>query len=99
LGLKPILTLYEGKVEPVTAVASRSKAIARLRSMTINGLADGTHAQMGVFYTGVPDEARRLADDLSTAIKPDYMLVCEAGPIIAVYTGPNALGIFSYCDS
>jgi fatty acid kinase fatty acid binding subunit len=95
-GLRPVLILDKGRVEPVTAVPTWSRAVTRLQSLVINSLAGCTHVHLAVIHVAAPDEARQLADELVGAIQPEQMLFCEAGPTIATHTGPGALGVASY---
>jgi DegV family protein with EDD domain len=99
LGLKPVLTMQNGQVEPVTTAPTRARALARLRSMVIDGLADYPGAQLAVFHVAAYEEARRLADDLAAVVKPTYLLFCEVGPVVATHTGPGTLAVAFYSDT
>lgn len=98
LGLKPILTLYDGQVEPVRTVPSRSQALARLRSMVTSNLIGCTGVHMAIFHVAADEEARQLADELAEAIQPAHLLFCEAGPVIATHSGPGALAVAFYSE-
>jgi DegV family protein with EDD domain len=98
LQMKPILIIQEGELEPLEQVRTKPKAIARLRQLVIDGLAGRTNVHLSVVHTAVPDEARRLQEDLTAVVEPTYTLFCEAGPIISSHTGPGALVAVFYSD-
>jgi len=98
LQMKPILTLQEGRIEPLEQVRTKPKAVARLRQLVIDGLAGRTDVQLSIFHTATPDEARRLESDLVAVVEPAHVLFCEAGPIIATHVGPGAVGVAFYSD-
>jgi DegV family protein with EDD domain len=98
LQMKPLLTLNEGHIEPLEQVRTKPKAVARLRQLVTDGVIGRTHVHLGIAHTAVPDEGRRLQEDLAALIEPAHLLFAEAGPIIATHTGPGALGVAFYSD-
>jgi DegV family protein with EDD domain len=97
-GLRPVLILEKGRIEPVSAVPTWSRAVARLQSLVVNSLAGCTHVHLAIIHVAALNEARRLADELTAAIRPEHLLLCEAGPTVATHTGPGALGVASYYE-
>ncbi len=96
LGLKPVLTMHNGQIEPVTTMPSRARAVARLHSLVLESLAGCAQAQMAVFHVGAHDEARQMAGDLTAEVSVSHLLICEAGPVVAAHTGPGALAVAFY---
>jgi DegV family protein with EDD domain len=90
LNIKPILTVRAGVVIPVERVRTWRKAIDRLAE-----LARG-HAPLeglGILHVGNPGDAALLADRLHDLTPDRDALIGEAGPVIATYAGPGAVGV------
>lgn len=98
LQMKPLLTLQEGHIEPLETVRTKPKAIARLRQLVADGLAGRASIRLAIAHSAVPDEARRLEDDLVAVMEPVYTLFCEIGPVVATHGGPGVLGVAFYSD-
>ncbi len=90
LMIKPILTLRDGEVHPMTRVRSRAagrdylyKFVAGFK--TIDGLA--------VEHATTPDEAAQLADRLGALYPRDKIVMSNVSPVIGTYVGPHVLSV------
>jgi DegV family protein with EDD domain len=100
LSVKPILIFDEGEVAPFKRVRGRSKALAELERIFVEGTQDASGLHVGVGHA----DARADADELTrrlTAARPNASLdiVTTLGPVIGTHGGPGTLGLFWFDDS
>jgi len=93
LQMKPILTVKNGKLEPLERVRTMSKALARLKEIVISDLTNVPNAEVAIIHAAAPAAAEQLANELATALKTHKPLIVEAGPDIAAHSGPGAIGV------
>ncbi|MFC2062929.1 DegV family protein [Chloroflexota bacterium] len=89
LNVKPMITLREGEVVPAGQVRSRSKGIERLSSFVESATSID---DLAIAYNTTPDEARALAERLSSLVKQEVRLV-RLGTTLGVHMGPGALAV------
>ncbi len=90
LRLKPILTVRDGEVQPLTRVRSRAKALDELFSLVARF---ERVTDIAVLHTTTPEDAAQLAGR-ARAAKPDArMLLGRFGPALGVHGGPGMVGI------
>lgn len=90
LSIKPIIRVDDGEVAPVERVRTRSKAIERMFE-----LASGMPRAKEMFIGCGGDESDALAfvERLRPLLPHTDLKIGHLGPVVGVYTGPNALGI------
>jgi DegV family protein with EDD domain len=93
LQMKPILTIKEGKVEPLERVRTSGKAVARLKEIVLQDLKGKADPKICVMHAAAPEMGRQLADELAKELGIQPPLVLEAGPAIATHAGPGAVGV------
>ncbi|RME81879.1 MAG: DegV family protein [Caldilineae bacterium] len=93
LQMKPILTLRDGRVEPVERQRTFKKALARLKELVIAEAAPGADAQLTIMHAASPDIAQALADDLKTALDAPEVMMMNLVPAIVTHAGPGALAV------
>ena len=98
LNLKPLLTIKDGIVQPVTKVRSRRKALATLFQILDEELAGKERIQMAVLHVAAPEEADRLAEQLVDRYHPVEMIHAECGPVVGTHVGPGTLGVAYYAE-
>ena len=98
LNLKPLLSIQDGIVQPVTKVRSRRKALATLVQLLDEELAGKERIQMSVLHVAAPDEADRLAEQLVDRYHPAEMIHAECGPVVGTHAGPGTLGVAFYAE-
>jgi DegV family protein with EDD domain len=98
LNLKPLLTIKDGIVQPVTKVRSRRKALATLLQILDEELAGKEHIQMAVLHVAAPEEAVQLAEQLVERYQPVEMIHAECGPVVGTHVGPGTLGVAYYAE-
>ena len=98
LNLKPLLTIKDGIVQPVTKVRSQRKALATLIELLDEELAGKERIQMAVLHVAAPEEADQLAEQLVDRYHPAEMLRTECGPVVGTHAGPGTLGVAYYAE-
>jgi DegV family protein with EDD domain len=93
LQMKPIITIKDGKLEPLERVRTMSKAIARLKEIVIQDVAGKPPPKVVVMHAHAADTAQQIADDLCAQLKIDRPMIIEAGPAVATHSGPGAVGV------
>ena len=90
LNVKPILTIKDGEFVPVGQVRSRSKGIERLFDFA-KDTAD--IEDLAVIYSTTPDEAKSLAERISSTLSLKQVRIARLGPVLGVHGGPGVLAI------
>lgn len=98
LNLKPVLTISDGVVTPLTKVRSRRKALGTVVRILDEQLAGAQGIHMGVLHIACPDEAAHLAEHLEGRFHPVEMVRAECGPVIGTHAGPGTVGVVVYVD-
>jgi DegV family protein with EDD domain len=93
LQMKPILTIKDGKVEPLERVRTSGKAVARLKEIVLQDLKDQKESSVCIMHAAAPELAKQVADDLARELSIKTPLILEAGPAIATHAGPGAVGV------
>jgi DegV family protein with EDD domain len=96
LSLKPVMHLVDGKLEPVSATRTRSKAITRMIEAASEGLDMDAPIGGGILHVAAPEDAEVVAGLFRERYAPQEMMMVEVTPIIGVHVGPNALGVIAY---
>ncbi len=96
LSLKPVMHLVDGKLEPVSATRTRSKAITRMVEAASAGLDMAAPIGAGILHVAAPKDAEIVAGLFREMYAPQEMMTVEVTPIIGVHVGPNALGVIAY---
>lgn len=90
LAVKPILTLKDGEVAPLTRVRSRTAGIDYL----YNFVAGYPKIEaLAVEYATTPDEAEQLAKRLGALYPVDNIIRATVSPVIGTYVGPHVLSV------
>jgi DegV family protein with EDD domain len=90
LSVKPILTMSEGELAPLTRVRSVSAGIDYL----FNYAAGFSNIEgMAVEHATTPAEADKLVERLGTIYPKERIYRAVISPVIGTYSGPNAMAI------
>lgn len=90
LAVKPILTLKDGEVAPLTRVRSRTAGLDYL----YNFVAGFPKIEsLAVEYATTPDEAEKLAKRLGALYPTDRIIRATVSPVIGTYVGPHVLSV------
>ncbi len=90
LSVKPILTVKEGEVSPVTRVRSKSAGMDYL----YNFVASIPHIEeLAVEHATTPEDADALVERISSFYPRERIYRVTVSPVIGTYTGPNVLSV------
>jgi len=90
LSIKPILTVENGEVVPLERVRTWRRAIERLVDLTRQ---EAPLESLAVMHAGNLSDAQAIADRLRDLVPPEQLIFTQAGPVLATYAGPGALGV------
>ncbi|NJD65822.1 MAG: DegV family protein [Chloroflexi bacterium] len=90
LSIKPIIRVEDGEIAPFERVRTRSKAVERMFEVASNM---PRAKEMFVGCSGGDTDALALIERLRPLLPHTDLKIGYLGPVVGVYTGPNALGI------
>jgi DegV family protein with EDD domain len=90
LNIKPLVEVRDSAVLPLERVRTRRRSIQRLIELVTEL---GPLEELAVLHTNAPQEAQRLAAEISFLHPLERILIVEAGVIIGTHAGPNGLGV------
>ena len=90
LSVKPILTVKNGEMSPVTRLRSQTAGMDYL----YNFVAGFPHIEeLAVEHTTVPDEADRLVERLGSLFPKERIYRSTISPVVGTYAGPGAMAV------
>lgn len=90
LSVKPILTIRDGEVHPVTRVRSRAAGMDYL----YNFVAGFSNIEaLAVEHATTPDEADELVERLDSLFPKERIYKSTVSPVIGTYVGPHVLSV------
>ena len=90
LSFKPILTVKDGEISPVTRV----RAVAAGMDYLYNFIAAFPHIEeLAVEHATTPDEADKLVERLGSVFPKERIYRSTVSPVLGTYGGPNAMAI------
>ena len=90
LSIKPLIEVRDSAVLPLERVRTRRKSIERLIELVAEL---GPLEELAVLHSNAPQEAQRLAEEVSFLHSLERILIAEVGVIIGTHAGPNGLGV------
>jgi DegV family protein with EDD domain len=93
LNLKPILTVTDGKIEPVSRVRTQKKAFEKLLNIIAEKLDHEEVTRLSVLHANAASQADQLMSELVERFHPAETILTEVSPVIGTHTGPGTIGI------
>jgi DegV family protein with EDD domain len=93
LQMKPILTIQDGRVEPLERVRTFGKAVARLKEIALRDLQASKEPKVFFLHAAAPQLAADVAGEISAQLGIQSPVILEVGPTIATHAGPGAVGL------
>ncbi len=93
LGIKPLLELRDGRVEPIEKVRTKSKAVARMLDILEERLGGRKPVRLSAIHAAAEDEARAVLETAKARFDPIEALMAEASPVVGTHAGPGTVGI------
>ena len=99
LQMKPILTIKDGRVQPLERVRTSAKAIKRLQEIALQDLKRQARPQLMFFEAHAPAAIAAFKAEICSQLALDYdPLVLEAGPAVGTHAGPGTVGLAYLVD-
>ncbi len=90
LSIKPILTVKDGEMSPLTRLRSRAAGMDYL----YNFVAGFPHIEeLAVEHATTPDDADRLVERLSSVFPKERIYRSTISPVVGTYAGPGAMAV------
>ncbi len=93
LQVKPILTLRNGRVEPLSRERTMKRASARLCEMVLDEMATDVSPCLQIMHSEAPAHAQELRDYFSKTLKRDDIMITNLAPAIVTHAGPGTVAI------
>lgn len=94
LSVKPILTIADGRVEPLEKVRTSSRALARLVALAGEAVANhGGAVDIGVQHLASKSIAESVAEKIAEQIEVKTVPVDEVGADIGAHVGPGMIAV------
>lgn len=93
LNIKPILEIREGKIELVSSVVSKKKAIERMLTMVEEGIGNRTPVRISVFHALDREKAEELMEVVQKRFSPIENILAEVSPVVGAHVGPGTISV------
>jgi DegV family protein with EDD domain len=90
LPIKPILTVKDGEIAPMTRVRSKAAGVEYIRNF-IAGFS--AIEKLAVEHCTTPDDADKLANTLDSFTPKEGIYRSTVSPVLGAYAGPGAMAI------
>ena len=93
LAVKPLLTIKDGRIEPLEKVRTAAKALARLEDLAAEAAGESP-VEVTVAHLASPDRAHALAERLSARLDVVGEIGCdELGAVLGAHVGPGMVAV------
>lgn len=93
LRVKPILSIQDGKIELVSSVRTRRKAIAAMLDLVEKGIGGRSPVRISVFHAMAEELAKELMDIVKNRFSPIELILAEVSPVVGAHVGPGTISI------
>ena len=93
LNIKPILTVYDGKVEALEQVRTRKKSLKRLVEIVAERSAGKSNLRLGISHANASQDAATLMALADEHLNPIETLLSELSPVIGTHAGPGTIAL------
>ena len=93
LNLKPILTVQDGRVEPVERVRTRGKALDRVVEVVAEKCAGKSPIRIATLHADSPNDAKSMLDKITPMLNPVEAIFAAVSPAVGANAGPGTVGL------
>ena len=99
LHVKPVLTITDGEVVPLTRVRGWGKAMAEFEKRFTEATADTSGLRVAIAHAQAPDRVEAL-EELVRRVRPQAEVehVTTLGAVVGTHAGPGTVGLFWFQD-
>ena len=99
LNVKPILTIADGEVVPLTRVRGRAKALEEFRRRFVEATTDGPGLRVAIAHAQAEETVAQLREVVQAARpQAEVELVTSLGAVVGTHAGPGTVGFFWFQD-
>jgi DegV family protein with EDD domain len=93
LNIKPILAILDGKIELVSSVRTRRKALEAMLDLVEKGISGRSPVRISVFHAMAEDLASELMVTVKERFSPIELILAEVSPVVGAHVGPGTIAI------
>ncbi len=93
LQIRPILTIKEGQIEPLTNERTRKRALKRIVELACELAPRDRDPMFSIMHAAAPDVAQELAQEIGGLFGNAHILIMDLVPAIVTHGGPGAMGV------
>lgn len=93
LDIKPVLAIIDGKIEAVSSVRTKRKAIDKMLDLIDKDIAGRKPVRISVFHANIPEVAQELLVRASSRFDAVESILSEVSPAIGSHTGPGTISV------
>jgi len=93
LNVKPILHLKDGRIEPLSKVRTKRKAVKELLGLMVEEMGSEEPVRIAVGHAVALKEGQSLLEKAQSRLNCTVSYLAQIGPVIGTHTGPGALGL------
>lgn len=98
LNLKPVLTIAEGRVEPLEKVRSRTKSLRRVVEIAEARLKGRRPKALALIHAEAESDLPDFAEMVMERLHPEAIYTRVLTPVVGTHGGPGTLGIAFYTE-
>jgi len=96
LKIKPLLHLEDGRIEALTQVRTKRKAIAQMLDIVEERLGGRQMAEVSILDADSPEEGKAVAEQVKERFGISTVYCAMVSPAIGTHVGPGTIGISFY---
>lgn len=96
LGLKPILELRDGRIEPIEKIRTMAKATDRLLDLLVDRIGHRRPIRLATLHANAPELAAELLEKACQRFNPGDIkeaFSTDVSPVVGTHSGPGTVGI------
>ncbi|MCU0521578.1 MAG: DegV family protein [Anaerolineae bacterium] len=98
LNLKPVLTIGEGRVEPLEKVRSRAKSLRRVVEIAESRLQGRQPVALSIIHAEADADLPEFTEMVAQRLRPAATYTRVLTPVVGTHGGPGTLGIAFYTE-
>lgn len=98
LSIKPLLSIQDGRVEPIEKIRTKSKATSHMIDLLEQKLGHETPIWTAAIHTNALPDAEMLLDRVRSRFNCTRTYVADAGPTLGTHVGPGCLALAMVAD-
>ncbi len=93
LQIKPILTIKDGKIDPLESQRTKNRGLARIKELVASECPPTMDAHLAVMHGDAYDEAVKIANELKEKMQLSEIEIYDLPPAILTHSGPGVIGV------